>query len=286
MTTRKARGNLFAGVFVTLSVALVGTAFGTGFEPANAPIFDPKLIVTPSDGLTDGQVVSVDGMGFGGDQTGVLRQCTEDRSACSATTTPFTSGRNGQFGPFQNPMTPTDPPSVPVNFTVRATFTAEGTGPPISCVPSSCIIDAISFQVGEIRRACHHITFGIVDTTPCTQPASATSSSSSTSSTSTSTSTTSTTIAPTTSTSTTLAATTTTLPSGTTTTVTGGADRCAALRTARAQLNAQIDQLAAVVSQQFTDPTRAQMLAQLEQSRTAGNASIDQASSSCSPSST
>src|SRR5919205_1252667 len=212
MTKLGTRRPSFVAVLVAVTVALVGTALATEFEPtlptdpSNPAFFDPQINVTPSDNLADGQVVSVDGRHFGTDQTGVLRECTDDLTVCSSDSTPFTTGRNGNFGPFGNPQTTQDPQSVPVNFTVHATFVAEGSGAVINCVPSNCSVEAFSNQVDEIRAACHHLTFGTVDTTPCNLPSSvttvttsstSTSSSSSTSTTSTSTSTTTSTTTPT-----------------------------------------------------------------------------------------
>lgn len=304
MTTPSAKKSLFVVVLSALLLAAVGTALANSFEPvlptdpSNPAFFDPQVNVLPSDNLTDGQVVSVDGTGFGANQSGIIRQCTEDRSACSAATTPFTTGRNGNFGPFNNPVVQTDPQSVPVPFTVHITFIAAGSGAVTSCFPSACIVDVLSSATSEISRACHHLSFGIVDTTPCTQPSSVTSTTSSTTPTSSttippttsstsSTSSTSTTVSPTsTSTSTTLPPTTSTLPATTTTLPGGGTTTtlppvCPALQSSRRQFNAQIDAVELALAQTRSGPFLSQALAQLEATRTSGNATFARASASC-----
>jgi hypothetical protein len=301
MTTHSAKKSLFVAVLVALTFALVGTALATTFEPvlptdpSNPAFFDPQVNVTPSDSLADGQVVSVDGTGFGGNQSGIIRQCTEDRGACSASTTPFTTGRNGNFGPFNNPVVQTDPQSVPVPFTVHVTFIAAGTGALVNCFPSACIVDVLSSATSEIARACHHLTFGIVDATPCIQPTSVTSTSSSTvptSSTTTVPPTTTTTVPPTTTTvpattTTTTMATTTTTMATTTTTSPGGVTTttlpalCPSLQGARQQFNAQIDAFERSFRQAFSGPSLTQVLAQLEATRASGNATFAQAAASC-----
>lgn len=315
MTTPPAKRTLFVTVLIAVFVALVGTALASTFEPtlptdpSNPAFFDPQINVTPSDSLTDGQVVSVDGKGFGANTTGVLRQCTRDRSACSGETTAFTTGRNGNFGPFNNPVQTTDPQSVPVNFTVHVLFTAAGTGSLVNCLPSGCIVDAISSAVDQISRACHHLSFGVVDATPCTQPSGVTSTSTSTTTSTTVPPTTSTTVAttttlpPTTTTTTTVPPTSTTAPSSTTTTVaptttttavstttstvpggpttTLGSGFCASLRGARDQFTGQIDALERSLTGAFSGGSLTEALAQLEAVRFAGTATIDRSLASC-----
>jgi len=109
MTSRRTGkvGTGFAALTITAVVFLVGSALATGFEPVlpaqpDPAASNPQITVTPSDNLTDGQVVSVDGRRFGFNSTGVLRQCTKDLLVWGPET-PFTSGRNGNFGGHRRP---------------------------------------------------------------------------------------------------------------------------------------------------------------------------------------
>lgn len=256
---------------------LIGTALATDFEPVlpaapDPAAFDPQITVTPSESLVDGQVVTVDGRRFGFNSSGVLRECTLDRSLCGPET-PFTSGRNGAFGPFDNPATSTDPNSVPVPFTVHTSFVPLGGGASVNCAPTACLLDAYADIGFQIRRACHHLSFGAADVTPCTQPTSATSSTSSSSSTappSSSSSTSSTTMAPTTSSP---PVTRRPLP----------ARQCADLRAERAKFNAQLDRRAASLSGAGRLPVAAVMLAALERYRDSANARYDRLLAGCPP---
>ena len=161
----------FAVMVVAILVAVVGSAFADTYEPLDppAPFPNPLLLVTPDDNLTDGQVVQVNGRRFGGNVTnGVLRQCTADRMHCSGELTPFTTGRTAEFNPPGEPDNAADPPFIPVNFTVRATFTATN-GTPVDCRVSACIIDAYNVEANPVKvnRACHALSFGPTDPTPC-----------------------------------------------------------------------------------------------------------------------
>ncbi len=252
------RTNVVVGVVVTL-VCLGGAAFATSFEPVlpaspDPAAFDPQLTVTPSDNLVDGQVVSVDGKRFGADADGVLRECTRDLALCSPQQTPFTSGRNAAFGPHGNPQTSSDPNSVPVNFTVHTSFVPAGSSTAVNCSPSNCILDAFSDQGFQIRRACHHLSFGTLDATPCTQPSSAT-------------------------TSTSLPSTTTTAPTTSTTSGRLSAAACASLQATRAGFNLQISAREAAAS----GPGADRIVATLERSRASGNARYDNLLAGCPP---
>jgi hypothetical protein len=69
---------------------------------------------------------------------------------------------------------------------------------------------------------------------------------------------------------------TTTSTSGPTTTVVGSADICGRLQAIRAQVNAQITAVEAAIVQALPASERAGVVAQLEGTRAATNAAIDQ----------
>jgi hypothetical protein len=285
-------------LFIAMTVSGIGVALADpqGEQP------NTKIDVSPTNGqnLPTPASVQVTGTGFasnGVGTSGIIVQTAElpnGTSAVSATLGTFTSNGAGTFTQTVN---------------VSQTFLDAGSNQGVDCNAAGvqCYVQATS-NSGNFNAA-HTISFGGGGTTSTTvtiPPTTSTSTSTTvtippTTSTSTSTTvpvttstSTSTTLPTTTSTSTTLPTTTsTTLPTttssvvtttslpGTTTTIGGptttlGPAGCAALRQARANLNAQIDAArASVIAANLPAAQQAAALAQLEAIRAQGNAQID-----------
>jgi len=109
----------------------------------------------PGDQLTDGQPIRVTNKGFGADMSDVrVEQCTTDLTLCDPTNVVVTTtGRNGRIGPHGNPQRVDDVETVPVEFTVKARFTAGGRT--IDCVPTACVI-----RVGGGTEYARHAPLG------------------------------------------------------------------------------------------------------------------------------
>ena len=105
---------------------------------------DPRRSVTvdPADMLSDGQAVSVTNRGFGVNMSGVrVEQCTADLRVCDPSNLVLTTtGRNGRFGPHDNPVNVSAPEVVAVPFRVKARFDVGGRS--VDCVPTACVIQA------------------------------------------------------------------------------------------------------------------------------------------------
>ena len=117
---------------------------------------DPRYVhLLPGDRLTDGQTIRVTNKGFGANMSDVrVEQCTTDLTLCDpANVVVTTTGRNGRIGPHGNPQRIEDVETVPVEFTVRAQFTAGGRT--VDCVPTACVI-----QVGRGTEYARHAPLG------------------------------------------------------------------------------------------------------------------------------
>ena len=140
-----------------LIVAAAAVASAAAAHPDSPD--DPRRSVTadPAELLSDGQVVLVTNRGFGVNMAGVrVEQCTADLTTCDpADVVLATTGRNGRFGPHDNPVNVDAPEVVAVPFTVKARFDAGGRT--VDCVPTACVIQA----GGGTDFARHaHIGFG------------------------------------------------------------------------------------------------------------------------------
>lgn len=109
----------------------------------------------PGDRLTDGQTIRVTNKGFGANMSDVrVEQCMTDLTLCDpANVVVTTTGRNGRLGPHGNPQRVEDVETVPVEFKVKAQFTAGGRT--VDCVPTACVI-----QVGRGTEYARHAPLG------------------------------------------------------------------------------------------------------------------------------
>jgi hypothetical protein len=159
------RRRLVAVVMVVVALGWAAGAHAHDYEPVNPPFpdphyLDPQLLVAPSDDLVDNQTVQVTGRYLGANTTnGTLRQCTADLALCESATVSFTTGSNGEINPLDHPLTPEDPPTIPVPFVVRATFVAS-TGATVNCVTTACVVYLLRPDppFADVESA-HHIHF-------------------------------------------------------------------------------------------------------------------------------
>lgn len=117
-----------------------------------------SVALAPGDTHVDGQAVMVTNRGFGVNMSGVrVEQCTLDLSVCDSTNVVLTTtGRNGRFGPHDNPVSVTSPETAAVPFTVKARF--EAGGRTVDCAPTACVVQA----GGGTEYARHaHLAFGV-----------------------------------------------------------------------------------------------------------------------------
>lgn len=164
---------------LTCVLVTAGAAAANDYEPSQPTSIDqgcincPQLKVSPADGIVNGQTVQVTGKRYGLDASlmnpdgtiqggtgGVIRECNAALTLCDSTTVSFTTGRNGEFNPLDHPNNPNDPETVPVPFTAKSSFVANGTT--VDCLQTQCVIFALRHSTDipyEDKIATHHLSF-------------------------------------------------------------------------------------------------------------------------------